>query len=505
MLKITNFFLDLKIFFNFFSKNNYIALIFIFLIFLIKNIIIGFYSFLQVKFSFKSQYRIGSILFDNYLNQSFLEIKNINLSKILRTINSDSVLVVTGYILPALQIFTEIIILISYIVFVLFFEPKGFIVFFVIILFGYIIYKFFKNKLNDLGSKRLFYENKKIQAVNETFKLFKEIKVYKKESLFTEIFLSANNKFNNMIAGLHHIQILPRIVTETLGILALLLFIYFLINTGEDNLEIVAVLAIYVAVMARSLPSINRIVTAFQSLKFNSETLHQLNLLLLNKAENKKHQNYTFVKETFEVKDLSFKYPDDYSQTKVLDNLNFKVKKNEILLVRGVSGSGKSTLANILLGLTDKFTGEFYFDGKKSSKHCYASYVPQDVFLMDNSIRFNITFKNNLNEYETKKLDEAINLSNLDTDIKKFKNGLNYITGENGANLSGGQKQRIGIARALYQNTDLIVFDEPTSSLDERNENELFSNIKNLAKTKIIILISHSSNCLNITKNILNL
>ena len=507
LLNIDNYrlFFGLENIFNYFPDSNYITLSLVFFIFFLKNIIIGFYSFLQVKFSFKSQYRIGSILFDNYLNQSFLKINNVNLSKILRTINSDSVLVVTGYILPTLQIFTEIIILISYIMFVLVFEPKGFIVFLVIILFGFIIYKFFKNKLKDLGSKRLLYENKKIQTVNETFKLFKEIKVYMKEKLFIDNFKSVNKQFNSTIAGLHYIQILPRIFIETLGILSLLLFVYFLINTGENNLDIVAVLAVYVAVMARSLPSINRITTAFQSLKFNSETLHQLNLLLTNKTETRKYNNYTFVKETLDVKNLSFTYPDDLNQTKILNNLNFKAKKNEILLVRGISGSGKSTLANILLGLTDEFTGEFYFDGKKSSNKCFASYVPQDVFLMDNSIKYNITFKNNLNIDETKKLDEAIRLSNFDNELKKFKNGLDHITGENGANISGGQKQRIGIARALYQNTDLIIFDEPTSNLDERNEIELFNNIKNLAKKKLIILISHSHNCLNITKNILNL
>ncbi len=498
-------FFGLENIFNYFPDNNYITLSLIFFIFFLKNIIIGFYSFLQVKFSFKSQYKIGNILFNNYLNKSFLKIKNINLSKILRTINSDSVLVVTGYILPTLQIFTEIIILISYILFVLVFQPKGFIVFLIIFLFGLIIYKFFKNRLKDLGSKRLLFENKKIQTVNETFKLFKEIKVYMKEKLFTDNFQNINNSFNSTLSGLHYIQILPRIFIETLGILSLLLFIYFLISTGENNLDIVTVLAVYVAVLARSLPSINRITTAFQSLKFNSETLQQLNLLLTSKTDVKKFKNYSFVKEILDVKNLTFTYPDDLNQRKILNNLNFKAKKNEILLVRGISGSGKSTLANILLGLTDEFSGEFYIDGKKSSNKYFASYVPQDVFLMDNSIKYNITFKNKLDEDETKKLEEAIYLSNFGSELKKFKHGLDHITGENGANISGGQKQRIGIARALYQNTDLVIFDEPTSNLDEKNEEDVLENIKNLSKQKVVILITHSEKALKLTNNILTL
>ena len=103
--------------------------------------------------------------------------------------------------------------------------------------------------MKNLGKNRLFYENKKIQIVNETFKLIKEIKVYMKETLFLNKFRKFNNNFNDAIAGLHYIQILPRIVIETLGIFSLLLFIFFLMKTGENNFDIVTILAIYVAVM----------------------------------------------------------------------------------------------------------------------------------------------------------------------------------------------------------------------------------------------------------------
>ena len=493
--------------FNFFPEDKFTMLGLIFLIYLFKNAVIGVYSLLQVKFSFKSQYKIGNILFQNYLSKNFLKIKNINLSQILRTINTDSVLVVTGYILPTLQIFTEIIILFSYLIFVLLFEPKGFLAIFIIFFFGVFIYKFFKNRLNNLGKNRLFYENKKIQIVNETFKLIKEIKVYMKETLFLNKFYKFNNNFNDAIAGLHYIQILPRIIIETLGILSLLLFIFFLIKTGENNFDIVTVLAIYVAVMAKSLPSINRIITALQSLKFNSQTLENLNRLLKNKSSLKfiNSNKFSFVKKSLEAKNLTFVYPDELKRKNVFEKLNFKVKKGKILVIRGGSGSGKSTLANVLLGLTKHTGGDIYIDGNKISNKFYASYVPQDVFLIDSTIKYNITFTDRLNNFEKKRLNRVIKLSNLDNEIKKFKNGLEHVTGENGANLSGGQRQRIGIARALFQNTDLIILDEPTSNLDEKNEVDILKNIKIMSKEKIVILISHSEKSLSLSDNILTL
>jgi len=236
---------------------------------LIKNIVVGIYFFIQVKYSFKVQYRIGNVLFENFILKKFTDIKKINISQVLRVINTDSILVVTGYILPALQIFTELIILVSYIIFVIIFQPKGIIVFLMMFFSGLIIYRLFKKHLNDLGSKRLQFEKIKIQNVNESFKLFREIKVFLKEKYFINRFIRSNKNFNNVIAGLHYIQILPRVFIETLGILSILLFIYFLLITGENNSDIITVLAVYVAVMARSLPSVNRITTSLQSLKFN--------------------------------------------------------------------------------------------------------------------------------------------------------------------------------------------------------------------------------------------
>ena len=171
-----------------FQDNQLITLSIIFIIFFLKNIIIGIYSFAQVKYSFKAQYKIGNILFENFISKKYIDIKKINISQILRVINTDATLVVTGYILPGLQIITELIIILSYLSFVIFFQPKGIVVFTIIFLCGLLIYQFFKKKLNYLGTKRLSFEKKKIQTVNESFKLFKELKVFLKEKVFINNF-----------------------------------------------------------------------------------------------------------------------------------------------------------------------------------------------------------------------------------------------------------------------------------------------------------------------------
>ena len=373
---------DNYFFFNFenifeIQNNELLTLSIIFSIFLIKNIVVGIYFFIQVKYSFKVQYRIGNVLFENFILKKFTDIKKINISQVLRVINTDSILVVTGYILPALQIFTELIILVSYIIFVIIFQPKGIIVFFMMFFSGLIIYRLFKKHLNDLGSKRLQFEKIKIQNVNESFKLFREIKVFLKEKYFINRFIRSNKNFNNVIAGLHYIQILPRVFIETLGILSILLFIYFLLITGENNSDIITVLAVYVAVMARSLPSVNRITTALQSLKFNSRTLEELSLLF---KRGKKIsylssiQDLQIVKTSIEAKDLSFSYYDEINEKKIFEKINFKAKKGELLLVRGKSGSGKTSLCNILLGLDKQSSGEIIIDGEQNTKKFFASF-----------------------------------------------------------------------------------------------------------------------------------
>ena len=189
-----------------------------------------------------------------------------------------------------------------------------------------------------------------------------------------------------------------------------------------------------------------------------------------------------------------------------MDNISFKINKNDKIGIFGKSGSGKSTFVDIVFGLLKPDNGSIYVDDKKLNTNegifnYKLGYVSQNPYLLDDTVKNNIAFGNN-----TQEIDEDLVLSSLQTAqmngwLDGTKNGLETIIGENGKMISGGERQRIGIARILYFDADFILLDEPTSALDEETTNKILDILDSL-KNKTIIMISHQKNNLSICNKI---
>ena len=200
---------------------------------------------------------------------------------------------------------------------------------------------------------------------------------------------------------------------------------------------------------------------------------------------------------TIELKNLSFSYNTHEKKKIVLDNIDFEIKKNEVTGLIGLSGSGKSTIANILSGLIEDYDGEILVNKKivkKNELKYKVGYVPQITNLIDDTILNNICFGINSNEINKVKLNNIIEKINLEPLINSLPKGLDTFIGEQGLTLSGGQRQRIALARTLYLEPEIIIFDESTSSLDSKSEKEFIENIIDLKNEKIILFISHDQN-----------
>ena len=174
----------------------------------------------------------------------------------------------------------------------------------------------------------------------------------------------------------------------------------------------------------------------------------------------------------------------------------------------GESGSGKSTLINLITSLIQPNSGDILLDGKiiQSSKtsenlKTYFSITSQDTFLIEGSIKDNILFGTN-SEFSNEKMNIAIKFANLQNMLNKLPDHLDSNIGSTFKQLSSGQKQRISIARAIYSNRDILIFDEATNALDEDNERIIFKNIKDLKEDKTIIIISHNKENLKICDKI---
>jgi ABC-type multidrug transport system fused ATPase/permease subunit len=211
-----------------------------------------------------------------------------------------------------------------------------------------------------------------------------------------------------------------------------------------------------------------------------------------------KNINFILSKEIL-VNDLSFTYSKNLKSKEdyIFTDINFIIPKNAKIGIYGPSGSGKSTLLDILMGITSPSKGQILIDGInilqiKNSYQKIMSCIPQDIFILDTSLKRNIAFGLPEEIIDNTRVEEVIKIANLCEFESKLRFGSNTLLGDNGSRLSGGQKQRIGIARALYSDPQILIFDEATNALDSNNENQILEEIFLNLKDKTIIFVSHN-------------
>ena len=222
-------------------------------------------------------------------------------------------------------------------------------------------------------------------------------------------------------------------------------------------------------------------------------------LILNEKYENKSKTellNITEFNKDIKLENISFSY--NIGEKLVLEKFNFEVNKNEKVILLGQSGSGKSTLIDIILGFLKPDEGTIKLDNKNITKQKYnlnkiVGYVPQQTFLFDDTIEKNISLEFNSSRIDYSKLKNSIEKTELSDFVESKENSYKTRIGDDGEMISGGQKQRISIARALYKDPEILIFDEATNSLDEKTELDIINSILSL-KNKTIIFITHNRN-----------
>ena len=227
--------------------------------------------------------------------------------------------------------------------------------------------------------------------------------------------------------------------------------------------------------------------------KVSFDRLNKMFKLPEEEIDNFEKSNEDKLNGDIEIKNLTYNYP-GYIET-VLENINIDIKKGESLGIIGVIGSGKTTLMNLLLKLYDVERGKIFIDGKDINDipvkiiRDNICYITQDNFL------FSATLKENINlfkdEYKDEDIEDSTKQAMIYDEISHMDDGINTVIGEKGIDLSGGQKQRVVISRAFLNNSNIIIFDDTFSALDNRTEQHVLNNVKELTKNKTCIIVSN--------------
>ena len=484
----------LKIFNNLKSIDIKNLLFLVLAIFLLKNLFIFFFNFIQGIVIFKIRKRLVYDLYQRYLNQNFIYFANKNSSEIQRNIsvaqNFSTVL------LSFLNLILEILVLLGLSLFILLYNFKiALIIVSSFLSMMLIIYFFTKKKLFELGKKSQNYDHLIRKNINENVANIKEIKLYHRENFFLSLLSKINNSLILIDFKIDIFQQLPRILIELISVFLLCLLIFNNLNLNTYS-ELVTLVAAYVAVMLRLMPSSTRVSAALQRIKFYSSQIYLLNdELKLNFTKKPNYiikENKKLVFESFKLKNIKFRYT---NSNYLIKNLNLNLKKGTINCIVGDNGSGKSTLINIILGLLQPNFGKILInDSEKIYKEFKLNfnkigYVPQSIYLFDDTIENNIIFGDNF--FNKNNFDHATSVTQLNKFVHILPDKYQTVVGERGAKLSGGQVQKIAIARCLYRDPDFIVLDEFNNNLDKKSETKILKFLRYYKNNKIIIIITH--------------
>ena len=297
------------------------------------------------------------------------------------------------------------------------------------------------------------------------------------------------------------IAILPRYLLETVAFGGIISIILILLSNDVLISEIIPVLSLYAVAGYRLLPAVQNIYSAQSMIKYNRPALmiiindlKEIETEEKNELSNEVDQIIKFDRK-ITVNDIFFKYPK--SKKNVINGISLSILKNTSIGFAGSTGSGKTTLIDVILGLLDPKKGNIIVDDtiinnqNLLSWQNKISYVPQTIFLIDESISSNIAFGIKREEIDHDKVAKAAQLANLDRFVEDLPEKYDTLVGENGVKLSGGQRQRIGIARALYNEPEVLVLDEATSALDGITENYVMEAIESLSNKLTLIIVAH--------------
>jgi ABC-type multidrug transport system fused ATPase/permease subunit len=417
---------------------------------------------------------------------------------------------VIGLIYNFLTFFSSGIILFSAMAFCFILSPTFSILSFIgLIVILSIISKFLNSLILRLSENIMRKMSTKLRVIQETFGALRQIILDKSKKTYSTIFEIHEQSLRKSEALSNFVVFLPKHLVEVIALIVLSFYAYYLTQfTNVESFQLISFLGFIGFASSRLLPISTGMHQSVMSLMSNLFIIDELLKFLDQKPSSQNYNNTKKVdfRNNIKFENVSFKY--DESSNFELKNLTFEIKKGENIGIVGETGFGKSTIVDILIGLLKTNSGKILIDNKiLDNSNCMSwqskiSHVPQDIFLMDRSIAENIASIIGTEKINYEILKNSIKFAELEETVNSLHDKENTLIGERGIYLSGGQKQRIGLARAFYNQKEILILDEATSSLDIETEKKIMENIKKNYKDLTVIQISHRLQTLKFTNKI---
>ena len=475
-------------------------------IFAAKNIFLFFQQKMQLRFVYTNQFATSRRMMINFMQRPYEYYLNADTAVIQRSITSD-VNNMYGLILALLQLISESIVFVFLVAVSLVSDIWMSITVTVLLVIALLVIKcILKPIMRRAGEENQDYYSGLYKWIDQSVMGIKEIKIACRESYFINEYSKCGAGYVNAVQRYNLYNATPRLLIETVAMAGMILYMMLRLMWGIDVITIVPQLTLLALVAMRLIPCANRINNHLTSIAYFEPFFMGVNDNLQEEIrdESVDYEAETYqrkeivekleIKEKIELKNITYKYPN--TEKLIFDNADMEIPIGRSVGIVGSSGSGKTTVVDILLGLLRLQSGEILADGVEVREHYHewlknVGYIPQMIFMIDDSIRKNVAFGYADEDIDDEKVWEALKEAQLDEFVKGLPEGLDTSIGERGIRISGGQRQRIGIARALYEDPEVLVLDEATSALDNDTEAAIMESINRLRGRKTLIIIAH--------------
>lgn len=467
----------------------------------LSNALTALSELLMLRYSWFLNHSISVRMLREYLYKPYAFFLDQNTAGLAKNLLAEAKLAVSGFLISGIHLVARGVVAVFILALLVAVNPS-----LALLTFGFLggaygaVFWFVRRRMTRAGQQRSLNERARYKAATEALLGVKDIKLMGREPVFIDRFRAPSKRFAHYMAQQQVISMLPRYAFETIAFGGMLIIVLFMLARGDELVGVLPTLGVYAFASYRLLPALQSLFSATTQMRFSVPAVNvlydDLDRTPPPRPIPREDVEPLPFRDRLELKHLTFTYPGAHSP--VLQDFDLTIRANTTVALVGGTGSGKTTTVDILLGLLAPEEGRLVVDGKEVTGENLAAwqknlgYVPQQIYLADDTVAANIAFGVPAEEIDMEAVVRSAKLANVhDFIMSELDHGYDNRIGERGIRLSGGQRQRLGIARALYQDPDVLLLDEATSALDGVTEEAIFQAVREIGRSKTVIMIAH--------------